>query len=371
MGFAHLVLRNLLRARVRSALTLIGISLGITTIVALGVITAGFKSTAGAFVQSGGADFMVAQEGAADMSFSTIPEAAIPQIAAVEGVESVRGGLFHFTRVGSNPFFLVLGVLPGDLSEDDPPLVEGRHLAPDSPAEIVLGVQAAAELGVSVGGEVVIDERAFEVVGIVDSEVLWEQSGALAPLPTVQDITNRREAVSVVHVSVVSGADPEAVARRVEEQVAGVVSIVTAGDIGKVDSGFQILDAANAAISGLAIVIGGIGVMNTMVMSIFERTREIGVLRAVGWSGWRVLRMILIEALMLCLAAAAMGSLVGLLAVQAVMRVPAVRGLLEPSYEPGVFVQAFLVAIGVALIGAVYPAIRATRLTPMEALRYE
>ena len=84
-----------------------------------------------------------------------------------------------------------------------------------------------------------------------------------------------------------------------------------------------------------------------------------------------MLRMILIEALMLCLAAAVAGSLLGLLAVQGVMQIPTVRGLLEPSYESGVFVQAFVVAIVVALIGAVYPAIRATRLTPMEALRYE
>lgn len=371
MGFVQLVLRNLLRARVRSTLTLVGISLGITTIVALGVITAGFKSTAGAFVQSGGADFMLAQEGAADMSFSTIPETALPEIAAVPGVAAARGGLFHFTRAGSNPFFLLLGVLPRDLAEDGPPLVEGRYLAPDAASEVVLGVQGAADLEVSVGDEVTIDDRTFTVVGIVDSEVLWEQSGGFAPLPAVQEIANRREAVSVVHVTVTPGADLDEVARRIEDQVPGVVSIVTADDIGKVDSGFQLLDAANVAISGLAIVIGGIGVMNTMVMSIFERTREIGVLRAVGWSGWRVLRMILIEALMLCLAAAVAGSLLGVLAVQGVMQIPTVRGLLEPSYETGVFVQAFIVAIVVALIGAVYPAIRATRLTPMEALRYE
>lgn len=371
MGFVQLVLRNLLRARVRSGLTLVGISLGITTIVALGVITAGFKNTAGAFVQAGNADFMVAQEGAADMSFSIIPETVLPEIAAVSGVAAARGGLFHFTRAGSNPLFLLLGVAPRDLAEDGPPLIEGRYLADGAASEIVLGAQAAADLDVAVGGQVRIDERTFDVVGIVESEVLWEQSGAFGPLSTVQEIANRREAVSVVHVTLAPGADRDEVARRIEDQVAGVVSIVTADDIGKIDSGFQLLDAANVAISGLAIVIGGIGVMNTMVMSIFERTREIGVLRAVGWSGWRVLRMILIEALMLCLAAAAVGSLLGLLAVQAVMRIPSVRGFLEPSYESGVFVQAFLVAIGVALIGAIYPAIRATRLTPMEALRYE
>jgi putative ABC transport system permease protein len=371
VSFTSLVLKNLLRQRVRAGLTLVGISLGITTIVALGVITAGFKQTAGAFVTTRGADFMVAQEGAADMSFSIIPEDRLHEIEAVPGVVDVRGALFHVTRAGSNPFFFVLGMRSADLAAATPELVEGRLFAEGADGEVVLGVNAANDLGVAVGEIVEIDDVPLRVVGTYRSNVLWEESGAFAPLPVVQRMANRGEAVSVAHVTIEPAASVAEVAGRIEDTVPGVVSIATADDIAKVDTGFQLMDAANIAISGLAIVIGGIGVMNTMVMSIFERTREIGVLRAVGWSGARVVRMIIIEALWLCVVAAFVGALLGVLATRAVMLAPAVSGVLEPSYEPRVFAQALVVAVVVALVGAAYPAFRAVRLTPMEALRYE
>jgi len=371
MSFLGLIAKNLLRQRVRAGLTTVGIALGITTIVTLGVITDGFKSTAGAFVTSGGADFMVAQEGAADMSFSIIPESVIPEIAAQPGVESVRGALFHVTRAGSNPFFFLLGVTAADVGAAAPRLVEGRLFEAGAERDVVLGAGAAADLGVGVGETVEIDDEPFTVVGVYESDVLWEESGAIAPLATVQRIANRGEAVSVVHITVEPGASVEGVASAIEAAVPSVVAIITAEDIGQVDSGFALMDAANIAISALAIGIGGIGVMNTMVMSIFERTREIGVLRAVGWSGWRVTSMILVEALLLCLVAAVLGAVAGVLATQAVMQIPAVQGVLEPAFSASVFVRALVIAVVVALVGAAYPAFRAARLTPMEALRYE
>src|SRR3970282_2166566 len=98
------------------------------------------------------------------------------------------------------------------------------------------------------------------------------------------------------------------------------------------------MDPANIAISVLAVGIGAIGVMNTMVMSVFERTREIGILRAVGWSGRRILRMIIGESLFLCLIAAVIGSALGVLATRAILLIEAIRNLLEPQYTVDIFV---------------------------------
>jgi putative ABC transport system permease protein len=118
-------------------------------------------------------------------------------------------------------------------------------------------------------------------------------------------------------------------------------------------------------------VIGAIGVMNTMIMSVFERTREIGILRAVGWRGSRILRMIVLESLGLCLVAAGVGVGLGILASRAILVVPAISAFLDPEYATDVFVRALAVAVVVALVGAIYPALRAVRLSPMEALRHE
>ena len=149
------------------------------------------------------------------------------------------------------------------------------------------------------------------------------------------------------------------------------MTISDVDEYGKVDQGIEFLDAANLAISVLAVGIGAVGVMNTMVMSVLERTREIGILRAVGWSGRRILRMIIGESLLLCLVAAGVGAGLGVLATRAILLIDTVRTLLEPQYTLDIFIRGLVVAVGVALLGALYPALRAVRLTPMEALRYE
>jgi putative ABC transport system permease protein len=367
--FLQMVVKNLMRQRTRTTLTVVGITLGIATVVALGTVTAGMKGTADEFVTSGGAQFIVAQQGAADLSFSRVPVEVVEAVAEVPGVAEVRGVQLEVLNVGSNPFFLLGGVDPELLAEQDIDLVAGA--VPASADEVLLGVDAAADLGVGVGDTVELTGTDLVVSGTFDSEVVWEAGGGFAWLETVQAIGNKEGAVTLAYVTVESGEDPDAVAAAITDAVPEVVTISDSSEYGQVDQGFVLIDAANTAISLLAILIGGIGVMNTMVMAIFERTREIGILRAVGWARRRVLSMILLESTVLCLVAAVVGSAFGVGITVAVTQIPAVSGFVVPAYPWSVFLKAVAVALLVGVLGAVYPAVRATRLTPMEALRYE
>jgi putative ABC transport system permease protein len=371
MSFLSLIIKNLVRQRVRTALTVLGISIGITTVVALGVVTDSLKATSGEILKLGDADFMVAQEGAADLSFSIVPEDTIPVLAEQPGVESAEGMLFHIARVGSNPYFFLVGRDHSGLVARPPRLTAGEIWPANSTDGILLGKRAARDLEAEPGDTVVIEDKQFTVTGVYETGRLLEDGGAYAPLEVVQQIAGRAGVVTAVFLSLSPGTDPAAVGLSIEDKLPGLASIVEVGDYSEVDQGIQFLDAANLAISVLAVGIGAIGVMNTMIMSVFERTREIGIFRAVGWSGRRILRMIVTESLILCVLGAFAGSALGVLATRALLLIDVIRNVLEPQYSPDVFVRALVVAVVVALAGAAYPAVRAVRLTPMEALRYE
>jgi putative ABC transport system permease protein len=121
----------------------------------------------------------------------------------------------------------------------------------------------------------------------------------------------------------------------------------------------------------MALVIGAIGVMNTMVMSVFERTREFGVLRAVGWTRTRVLGLVMGEAVLVSLSGAMAGVTMGFIAIKLIERVPELVGVFQPDYTADVFARALGIAVGMAFVGAFYPAMRAAYLKPLEALRHE
>ena len=146
MSFGVLILRSLVRQRIRTGLTLLGITVGITTVVALGAITGGFGQTAGQIIHTGGANFMVVQKGAADLSFSTVSTAEWRSVDAVPGVAVAIGEAMHVTQVGGNPMFFAMGVRPDQLRLLKPDVVSGRGLSATATKEVVLGQGAANSL---------------------------------------------------------------------------------------------------------------------------------------------------------------------------------------------------------------------------------
>src|SRR5512136_1376912 len=179
MPFFMLIFRNLLRQRIRTLLTAFGISLGITTVVALGVVTNSLKATAQDILTAGGSDFAIGQSGSADLTYSTLTQEQLQAVATYDGVEHATGILMAVSRLGSNPYFVQMGINPSDLDYFQVPLVTGRRLAPDAPSEILLGQEAASQLKKKVGDTVEVKDELFLVVGIYRTGNTVEDGGGM------------------------------------------------------------------------------------------------------------------------------------------------------------------------------------------------
>jgi putative ABC transport system permease protein len=177
--------------------------------------------------------------------------------------------------------------------------------------------------------------------------------------------------VTTFGVTVRLGSTPAAVAKRVERRFPGTKAVTEPGQVVKVDTSSRLIVNAGWIFSLLALIIGGIGVTNTMAMSVFERIHEIGIMRAVGWPSRRIAALIVSEAIGIGLLALGVGLAAGYGAAQLFVHRGNLSQLAEPDFTAGVFAWGLAFALGVAVIGALYPAWRAVRLTPIEALRRE
>lgn len=350
-----------------------GIAVGIATIVALGLVTGGLKAATSETLNAGGSDLTVTEANSNFMS-GTIDESRVGELANISGVKNVAGVLrktpiINTSVDGGFGSFSVNGIELEKLSVVDIEGVNGSLFSPGS-NEIIIGKTAADSLDKKVGDTINLFGEDFTITGIFETGNIMYDGTAFTSLDTLQDITNSPGEVSTIYIQAQDDTNLTQLSQSIENTYPNELSATSASALtDRINEGLSIIDSATWAISLLAIFIGGVGVINTMIMSVYERTREIGVLKAVGWRSRRILGMIMGESIVLTLIAAVVGTVLGILA--AVAGLSFLGGEISPAYSLDVFLRGFLVAILVGVLGGIYPAYRASQLPPTEALRYE
>jgi putative ABC transport system permease protein len=373
LSFTGFAWKNLRRRRLRTLLTLCGITMGIGAFVALVGFSRSFEQSWLQLYQNSGTDIAVLQS---SLFNSSIDEALGAKIKALPQVAAVAPLVFNLIDLTPDVNALVYG-WPADSYEiDSLHFTSGTRFGADKP-EIVLGDLLAQNLGKKVGDTVAILGENFTITGIFHGGTALETGAVIMPLKLMQEISSREGKVTAFHVRLrptPPGQSYEHYVAQVQAEIDALEPGIRAEPAAERASNNQIVAVAHSVAwgtSSIALLIGIVGIANTMAMSVFERTREIGILRALGWKGRHVILLILTEAAGLGLVGGLLGIVLGWGALRVLAVMPQTASVVSTAVSPIHLVESLLIAIGSGLVAGAYPAWRGARLSPVEALRYE
>jgi putative ABC transport system permease protein len=400
--------------KLRSSLTMLGILIGVAAVISVVSLGRAEQTMVRESFESLGANLIYVVPGASSTMFGMGGPLGTAQTLTVEDAEAIADSRnapsvamvapvietsAQIVAGGENLGARIAGVTPEYQYVNNLSLAEGSFITkPDYTGRsrvVVLGSELAQNLfGLRnpVDQTVRIDGRQFRVVGVLQSRggtFGLEDMMAYAPLSTVQSTLTVQRTSSIGHtiqaISVQAKSE-EAIEsakaeitdilrqrhhiREGEEDDFTVMSMDAVARIA--DQMYGIIQLVLAAIASISLLVGGIGIMNIMLVSVTERTREIGLRKAVGAKRRDILTQFLTESATLSLCGGAVGVALGWLAVKLASAISANLGFPFPAVIPGdVIALALGVSIFIGLASGLYPAVRAARLDPIEALRHE
>lgn len=398
-------LESLNANKLRSGLTILGIVIGVAAVIAMLAIGAGAENSITGQIQGVGTNLLFVVQGGSDDVRNPKPltlgdaNAINDPLSApsITGVASTLQGNLEVSYSGESTVTTVIGVsetygrVRNSKVEEGQFITENHLLSRSSVA--LLGSEVADKLfgrkGGLVGERVRIEGQNFRVIGVLEekggSPFQSEDDQVLIPLSTAQARLIRRSNRDQVDVIYVEAVDAEAVSQA-KQEISQVLrkrhqtdlgeddfTIISQQDmIGVASSITGILTIFLGGIAAISLLVGGIGIMNIMLVSVVERTREIGLRKALGARKNDILIQFLAESLLLSLVGGVLGVGFGWL-ISYVVGI--IAGANDVSINPVISLDSILLAtlfsIAVGLFFGIYPANRAANLQPVEALRYE
>ncbi len=401
----RIALRALMVNKMRSALTMLGIIIGVGAVIAMIAVGSGAKQRIAEQIASMGSNMLIVLSGSSTsgglrFGTGTVPtltvddaKAILNEIPAVKYVSPILSGVAQVVFGNQNWSTIVNGATPEVLEIRDWPLASGRPFTQqdvDGATKVcLLGKTVVDNLfgGIDPIGQIVrIKKVPFTVVGVLASkgQSTWGQDqddAIFIPLTTAQKRLFGMQFPGMVRIITVQAREPE-VMKEVESQINDLLrqrhrlqpkqdndfSVRNLTEIAaSAEQSAGVMSLLLGAIASISLIVGGIGIMNIMLVSVTERTREIGIRIAVGAKGRDILLQFLIESLVLSLIGGMMGIGIGIAGTLVLARFTQWPTL----FSIDAILLAFLFAGSVGVFFGFYPARKASMLNPIEALHYE
>ncbi len=394
------IIRNLARRKLRSTLTVLGIVIGIFALTTMGAMAAHFNALLDGGVKYFGSSIQI---GPPDGQASILPMSKVDELKRVDGVDAAFPG-YGFAAKPGEAATISFGI-PDTIVSHDPAedryaaikttYAQGHDLTATSRGEVVLGSSIANELKKNVGDSIDLPVRpkdakpdfvnhTFTVVGvldptrtapdnlasisILDAQMLFKESLPVAIRDTI-DTTTVAQSIVVFGKPGTSLAELDRIAGRINQQVNGVKATKPSDLVNSFKAGGATFTAITTAAAVLALVIGGLSVVNTMIMAVTERFREIGLKKAVGAHTGHILREYLLEATLIGFLGGAIGYALGVGLTNLLNLAGKSSNLELFLITPTLTVIALGFAVALGALAGVIPAFRAARLDPVTALR--
>ncbi len=401
--YVSLAFNAILRRRKRSILTLLGIIIGIAAVVSLITLGQGLKNAiTGQFNALGSDKLIIAAKGNA-LSFGLSTDAVkitnkdLETIRQTSGIERTAGWIYSTAKIEYNDnvrYFMISGYPTAKDQVDllwqasNYKLLKGRLVEEGDTYKAVLGFDyTKSELfgeEIDLGDKITIQDQEFKVIGFWDrTGSPPDDQGIIIPYQTYEELFNKHDEVGIIIAQIQSGENIDLVSeslkkelrkdRRVEEGKEDF-SIETPNQLSAAFT--TIIDMVQVVLIGIAAIslaVGGVGITNTMYTNVLERTREIGLLKAIGAKRKDIITLFVLEAGMYGLVGGIIGLIIGssfALAVEAIFSV-VVGPFLDVQLDPFLLIGSLLFAFILGCIAGITPARRAAKLSPVEALRYD
>jgi putative ABC transport system permease protein len=381
-----LILKNITQRKLRTGLTVFGIALGIFAVIVMGGMSEHFNITFDRSISLTADKIRVLPEGG--FFGASLNESKVREVQRIPGVVDAYGMLQAPLDPESLGFFggdTVIGIPPEKLEPalKGTKLTQGRFLITGDGYRAVVGSSVAREFNLKIGDEIEIkskrtlrttsitNTRNFTVVGILEYTGSFFDNSIAVPLDRAQKFYDRGDTISLILAVPDPNADPEELSRRIALDVEKVTTFSPAELKKQIEQSLVVFSLITISAAVLAAIIGGLSVMNTMLMSVSERTKEFGLMKALGAETRDILFMTMGEAAFMGILGGIFGIIGGGALVYYLNDYLASRGTVLFDITPRLLVIAIVFSTLLGVLSGTYPAYRAAKMSPMEALRYE